>query len=172
MVPKDPGDRQRRRGCAGRPHSHREDQRSAKSAVARSRCRYGTRCSVTTRSPWGIRVRTQPYSCRIDRHGRAKCESPRWKLAESVHPMRMRNDAQLIVHFSCPHCGTVYTASQEQRLKRCAGRFQCGRCAVQVHEWTGLYNFSNWQKYRCPPTTLVELRCRVGIRRTVQPRLG
>ena len=42
----------------------------------------------------------------------------------------------------------------------CAGRFRCGWCAVQVHEWTELYNFSDWQKYRCPPATLAELRCR------------
>jgi hypothetical protein len=58
----------------------------------------------------------------------------------------MANDSHLIVHFSCPHCATVYAASQEEQPEQCAGNFHCGRCGTPVHEWTGgLYNFSGWK---------------------------
>ena len=35
------------------------------------------------------------------------------KIAESGHHGSMSNDFKLIVHFSCPHCATIYTACQE-----------------------------------------------------------
>jgi hypothetical protein len=59
--------------------------------------------------------------------------------------LAMVNDPQIIVHFSCQHCLTVYQARQERRgLDDCSGEFYCGRCGSPVHDWTGLYDFSEW----------------------------
>lgn len=49
------------------------------------------------------------------------------KCRIKVHHWRMSNDARLIVHFSCPHCATVYTTSQQEQLEQCSGDFHCGR---------------------------------------------
>ena len=68
-----------------------------------------------------------------------------------VHHWRMTNDFQLIVHFSCPHCTTVYAASQEEQPTHCSGDFHCGRCGAPVHEWTGLYDFSYWKPVTTTP---------------------
>ena len=65
------------------------------------------------------------------------------KLPNWCHYWSMANDFHLIVHFSCPHCATIYAASQEEQSEHCSGNFHCGRCGTPVHEWTGgLYNFS------------------------------
>ena len=65
--------------------------------------------------------------------------------AESGHHWSMSNDFKLIVHFSCPHCATIYTASQQEQPGRHPGYFHCRMCATPVHEWAGLYNFTDWQ---------------------------
>ena len=57
----------------------------------------------------------------------------------------MSNDFKLIVYFSCPHCATIYTASQQEQPGRHPGYFRCRMCATPVHEWAGLYNFTDWQ---------------------------
>ena len=57
----------------------------------------------------------------------------------------MSNDFKLIVHFSCPHCATIYTACQEMQRRRHPGDFRCRMCSTPVHEWAGLYNFTDWQ---------------------------
>jgi len=57
----------------------------------------------------------------------------------------MSTEAQLTVHFSCLPCGALYTAIQERRPGRHPGDFYCRGCGTPVHEWTGLYNFVNWQ---------------------------
>jgi hypothetical protein len=69
----------------------------------------------------------------------------------------MTNDLQLIVHFSCPHCTTVYTASQEEQPQQCSVTFIAA--VAPVHEWTGLYDFfiafdHYSQKWPPPQTTM------------------
>jgi predicted Zn finger-like uncharacterized protein len=59
------------------------------------------------------------------------------------------SQTRMIAYFSCPHCATVYTASQEQLPGQHRGDF-CRRCGAPVHEWTGLYNFTDWK----PVTTI------------------
>ncbi len=56
----------------------------------------------------------------------------------------MRQEAEIVVHFSCPHCLTVYRAAQERTAEKCPGEFFCVRCGTPVHEWTGFHVFSNW----------------------------
>lgn len=57
----------------------------------------------------------------------------------------MAGDAQITVHFSCPHCLTIYQARQERRaMEDCSREFYCGRCGSPVHDWTGVYNFIEW----------------------------
>src|SRR5258705_2081699 len=65
----------------------------------------------------------------------------RWRI--KVHHWRMTNDFQLIVHFSCPHCAAVYTASQEEQAERRSGDFHCGRCGAPVHECDRHYDYSH-----------------------------
>ena len=67
------------------------------------------------------------------------------KSAESVHHWSMTNDFKLIVFFACPDCATVYTASQKEQPVRHPGCFHCRACATPVHEWSGLYGFTDWQ---------------------------
>ena len=62
----------------------------------------------------------------------------------------MSNDFKLIVHFSCPHCATIYTACQEEQPGRHPGDFRCRMCGTPVHEWAGLYNFTDWQLAAIP----------------------
>jgi len=61
----------------------------------------------------------------------------------------MSNDLKLTVYFSCPHCATIYTASQQEQPGRHPGSFLCRVCAAPAHEWRGLYNFTDWK----PATT-------------------
>jgi hypothetical protein len=56
----------------------------------------------------------------------------------------MNNDTDVTVHFSCPHCLTVYRATQERTAVGCPGEYYCGKCGAPVHEWIGFYVFSNW----------------------------
>ena len=67
----------------------------------------------------------------------------------------MSNDARLIVYFSCPRFATVYTACQQQQPGRHPGDFHCRMCGTRVHEWAGLYNFTDWK-----PVTTVPRRKR------------
>ena len=76
-----------------------------------------------------------------------------------VHYWSMANDFHLIVHFSCPHCATIYAASQEEQSEHCSGNFHCGRCGTPVHEWTGgLYNFSRWKAGTIMPKRIRQRR--------------
>ena len=84
------------------------------------------------------------------------------KICRIRHHWSMSTDAQLIVHFSCPHCAALYSAIQEQRDGRHPGDFHCRGCGTQVHEWTGLYNFVNWQ----PVAISRKKRTRRPLRRT------
>ena len=75
----------------------------------------------------------------------------RWKTAKSGHHWSMSNDFKLIVYFSCPHCATIYTASQQEQPGRHPGYFLCRMCATPVHEWSGLYNFTDWKPVTTTP---------------------
>jgi hypothetical protein len=67
------------------------------------------------------------------------------KMPNQGPSLGMSNDLKLIVHFSCPHCATVYTTSQQEQLAPCSGDFHCGMCGAPVHEWAGVYNFADWK---------------------------
>ena len=66
------------------------------------------------------------------------------RILEIIH--KMSNGDALIVHFACPCCGTVYTAKQERKRRRCAGEFSCDICGSPVLEWTGTYSFAGWKR--------------------------
>jgi predicted RNA-binding Zn-ribbon protein involved in translation (DUF1610 family) len=51
---------------------------------------------------------------------------------------------KLTVHFACPHCGALFTATQEHQPG--AGTFECTHCGWLVHEWSGPYNFIDWKR--------------------------
>ena len=55
----------------------------------------------------------------------------------------MSNDTPVTVHFSCPHCLTVYRATQERTAEKCAGEFYCGSC--HAGPWMDrVLRFLNW----------------------------
>ena len=56
----------------------------------------------------------------------------------------MSNHSRVTVHFSCPQCRTVYSATQERRAEKRGDAFHCRDCATSVHEWMGLYDFVGW----------------------------
>jgi peptide subunit release factor 1 (eRF1) len=56
----------------------------------------------------------------------------------------MSNHNQVTVHFSCPHCRTVYCANQKPRTEKRYDAFHCRNCGTPVHEWTGQYDFLGW----------------------------
>ena len=52
----------------------------------------------------------------------------------------------VIVHFCCPQCLAVYRATQVvRRADRGPATFSCQNCGIPVHEWTGPYDFLDWQ---------------------------
>jgi hypothetical protein len=51
---------------------------------------------------------------------------------------------KLTVHFACPHCGALFTAAQEHQPG--AGTFECTQFGWLVHEWSGPYNFIDWER--------------------------
>ena len=85
---------------------------------------------------------------------------PRQLNAKSGHYWSMSNDFQVIVHFSCPRCGTIYAASQQEQPGRHPGFFHCRACGAPVHEWSGRYNFTDWN-----PVTRIPRRKRSPPRR-------
>lgn len=54
--------------------------------------------------------------------------------------------SDITVHFSCPHCLTVYSSTQVHTTDKCLGKYYCGRCDTAVHEWNGFYDFSGWSR--------------------------
>jgi predicted RNA-binding Zn-ribbon protein involved in translation (DUF1610 family) len=54
------------------------------------------------------------------------------------------NAPKLTVYFACPHCGALFTATQEHHPG--AGTFECTHCGWLVHEWSGPYNFIDWKR--------------------------
>jgi hypothetical protein len=54
-------------------------------------------------------------------------------------------DSRLAVIFVCPKCGQPYRATQQRYSYERPGRFDCIKCNAQVHEWRGVFDFTNWQ---------------------------
>jgi hypothetical protein len=50
-----------------------------------------------------------------------------------------------IEYFSCPGCALPYSATKEQHSTRHSGSFRCEVCTVEVHAWSGNYDFFGWQ---------------------------
>ena len=48
-------------------------------------------------------------------------------------------------YFDCPNCGMPYTATKEEHPDKRTGSFNCQICGVEVHAWSGAYDFFNWK---------------------------
>lgn len=61
-------------------------------------------------------------------------------------------------HFTCPNkdCGTIYTATREQRPEQHEGDFNCLDCGKLVHAWSGIYGFFDWKVERLRPSVFGE----------------
>ena len=60
----------------------------------------------------------------------------------------MTSGTQTTVIFSCPKCGALYEATQEQHPDKHFGNFKCEDCKVEVHAWAGIYDFFDWKEAR------------------------
>jgi transcription elongation factor Elf1 len=47
--------------------------------------------------------------------------------------------------FTCPNCGVPYAATKELHSEKRSGSFNCTVCGVQVHAWSGNYDFFDWK---------------------------
>jgi hypothetical protein len=48
-------------------------------------------------------------------------------------------------YFDCPNCGMPYTATKEEHPDKRSGSFDCQICGVEVHSWSGAYDFFGWE---------------------------
>jgi len=48
-------------------------------------------------------------------------------------------------YFTCPNCGMAYSATMEQHPDKHSGSFNCTVCEVEVHAWSGAYDFFGWK---------------------------
>ena len=60
----------------------------------------------------------------------------------------MTSGTQTTVIFSCPKCGALYEATQEQHPDKHFGNFKCEDCKAEVHAWAGIYDFFDWKEAR------------------------
>jgi hypothetical protein len=65
----------------------------------------------------------------------------------------MTSGTQTTVIFSCPKCGLLYQATQEQCPDKHFGTFNCGDCKTSVHSWSGVYDFFDWKAIVMKPMT-------------------
>jgi predicted RNA-binding Zn-ribbon protein involved in translation (DUF1610 family) len=54
-------------------------------------------------------------------------------------------------HFDCPNCGMPYTVTKEEHPDKHTGSFNCQICGVEVHAWSGDYDFFNWKTDKASP---------------------
>jgi hypothetical protein len=47
-------------------------------------------------------------------------------------------------YFDCPKCRMPYTATKEPHPDKHSGSFNCEICGVEVHAWSGPYDFFDW----------------------------
>jgi hypothetical protein len=57
----------------------------------------------------------------------------------------MSNGTQITAYFACPKCGLGFKTTQEQVGEKRTGHFDCTDCRAQVHAWSGIYDFTDWQ---------------------------
>ncbi len=60
----------------------------------------------------------------------------------------MANSIWTTEEFTCPECGTDYTATKEEHTDKCSGSFKCPICQAEVHAWSGNHHFFAWQPIR------------------------
>ena len=48
-------------------------------------------------------------------------------------------------YFTCPNCGMPYTATKELHADKHSGSFNCKVCGIEVHAWSGPYDFFDWK---------------------------
>jgi DNA-directed RNA polymerase subunit RPC12/RpoP len=56
------------------------------------------------------------------------------------------------VIFACHRCGGAFEALQEHADGQ--GEFACTDCGLAVHDWGGLYHFTDWVGLRLPCPSL------------------
>jgi rubredoxin len=65
----------------------------------------------------------------------------------------MTSGTQVTVLFCCPKCGAGYQSTQEQHPIRTSGSFKCQVCGIEVHSWSGIYDFFDWKAVEMKPMT-------------------
>jgi hypothetical protein len=48
-------------------------------------------------------------------------------------------------YFDCPNCGLAYIATKEAHPDQHSGSFNCQVCDIEVHAWSGPYDFFGWK---------------------------
>jgi hypothetical protein len=69
-------------------------------------------------------------------------ESGRIGMTSGVRPRTL---------FVCPKCGIGYRAICEQQHSEQSGRFDCIDCRVEVHSWSGMYDYTDWKAVMMKP---------------------
>jgi hypothetical protein len=59
--------------------------------------------------------------------------------------MAMENHGSTVVLFACPKCKQPYRTTQSRFSYERPGRFDCIKCNVQVHAWSGFFDFMEWK---------------------------
>jgi len=62
-----------------------------------------------------------------------------------VHICGMASGIWTTEYFTCPNCGLAYIATREQHPDKHSGNFNCEVCGVEVHAWSGVYDFFGWK---------------------------
>lgn len=65
------------------------------------------------------------------------------RLAGHIHGMA--SGIWTTEYFDCPNCGMPYTATREEHPDKHTGSFNCRICGVEVHAWSGPYDFFDWK---------------------------
>jgi len=63
----------------------------------------------------------------------------------AAHIAGMASGIWTTEYFDCPNCGMPYTATKEEHPDKHTGSFNCQICGVEVHAWSGDYDFFNWK---------------------------
>jgi hypothetical protein len=59
--------------------------------------------------------------------------------------MAMEHRGSTVVLFACPKCKQPYRTTQSRFSYERPGRFDCIKCNVQVHAWSGFFDFMEWK---------------------------
>jgi DNA-directed RNA polymerase subunit RPC12/RpoP len=71
-------------------------------------------------------------------------------ILRTIHEIYVHEEEQgaTTVYFVCSKCSSPYRATQIRRSKPTSGRMNCLDCGGRVHQWSGIYDFIDWQPER------------------------